>query len=134
MRFPRLSHQPPRRCGEAVDRRHQQRDVLWTRQAVVAVLDQGDDDIAAGQALGEAQAQLPRHRFVAQPVQQPYWHVERARVGTTREVPVEVVVNGVAVNSRNVNADGATRDVEFDVPLERSSWVTLRVLPSSYSM
>src|SRR5262249_5788527 len=28
----------------------------------------------------------------------PYWDVERARVGDTRKVPVEVVVNGVAVD------------------------------------
>ena len=26
--------------------------------------------------------------------QKPYWDVERARVGNTREVPVEIVVNG----------------------------------------
>jgi hypothetical protein len=27
--------------------------------------------------------------------QTPYWHLERARIGNTREVPVELVVNGV---------------------------------------
>jgi hypothetical protein len=26
--------------------------------------------------------------------QKPYWDVERARAGNTREVPVEIVVNG----------------------------------------
>ncbi|HEV2864276.1 MAG TPA: CehA/McbA family metallohydrolase [Pyrinomonadaceae bacterium] len=65
--------------------------------------------------------------------QTPYWDLERARVGTGREVPVEVVVNGRAVASRNVVADGAAREVAFEIPLERSGWVALRVLPSSHT-
>ncbi|HEX8502909.1 MAG TPA: CehA/McbA family metallohydrolase [Pyrinomonadaceae bacterium] len=65
--------------------------------------------------------------------QTPYWDLERARVAGTREVPVELVVNGRAVARRNVVADGAAREVSFDVPLGRSSWVALRVLPSSHT-
>jgi hypothetical protein len=65
--------------------------------------------------------------------QTPYWHVERARVGATREVPVEVVVNGKAVAVENIVADGAARDVSFDIEIERSSWVALRILPSSHT-
>jgi hypothetical protein len=63
----------------------------------------------------------------------PFWDIERARVGTGREVPVEVIVNGVAVAQKNIAADGALRDVSFDVPIERSSWVALRILPSSHT-
>ena len=37
---------------------------------------------------------------------QPYWDIERARSGNTREVPVEIVVNGKAVAKKNVLADG----------------------------
>ncbi len=29
--------------------------------------------------------------------QKPYWHIERARIGETRKVPVELIVNGQAV-------------------------------------
>ena len=65
--------------------------------------------------------------------QTPYWDVERARVGKTREVPVEVVVNGRPVFSKNVPADGSLRDFAVEVHLERSSWVALRVLPSSHT-
>jgi hypothetical protein len=65
--------------------------------------------------------------------QQPYWHIERARVGETREVPVEVIVNGYPVAKQNLLADGKTRDVAFDVPIARSSWVALRILPSSHT-
>ena len=31
--------------------------------------------------------------------QKPYWHVERARIGDTRKVPVELIVNGHAVET-----------------------------------
>jgi hypothetical protein len=65
--------------------------------------------------------------------EQPYWHIERARVGDTREVPVEVIVNGYPVARQNLVADGKLRDVAFDVPIERSSWVALRILPSSHT-
>jgi hypothetical protein len=65
--------------------------------------------------------------------QQPYWHLERARIGDGREVPVEVVVNGYPVARKQIVADGKTRDVSFEVPIERSSWVALRILPSSHT-
>jgi hypothetical protein len=65
--------------------------------------------------------------------QQPYWHIERARVGNTREVPLEVIVNGRPIARRNILADGRLREVSFDVPIERSSWVALRVLASSHT-
>src|SRR5439155_5207386 len=38
--------------------------------------------------------------------QQPYWHAERARIEGTRKVPVELVVNGHAVERREIVADG----------------------------
>lgn len=63
----------------------------------------------------------------------PYWHLERARIGSTREVPIEVIVNGIAVARKNTVADGTTRDITFDLPLEQSSWVALRVRASSHT-
>jgi hypothetical protein len=65
--------------------------------------------------------------------QKPYWDVERARIGNTRKVPVEVVVNGRVASRSEVDADGKLRDVEFNVPIERSSWVAMRILPSSHT-
>ncbi|HLQ36295.1 MAG TPA: CehA/McbA family metallohydrolase, partial [Planctomycetota bacterium] len=65
--------------------------------------------------------------------QQPYWHLERARIGANREVAVEVIVNGYPVARRNIVADGTVRDVAFDLELARSSWVALRILPSSHT-
>lgn len=63
----------------------------------------------------------------------PYWDVEQARVGTSRKVPVELVVNGVAVERTEVEADGVMREVKFTTRIERSSWLAVRVLPSSHT-
>ena len=49
--------------------------------------------------------------------QKPYWDVERARIGNSRKVPVEVVVNGSAVARKEIDADGQLRDVAFNVPV-----------------
>ena len=43
--------------------------------------------------------------MAGKPLDQPYyWHVERARVGNTRKVPVELVVNGKAVRASRKSA------------------------------
>ena len=63
----------------------------------------------------------------------PYWDIERARIGTTKEVPVEVIVNGVSVARKTIVADGMTRDVSFDVPIQQSAWVALRIRASSHT-
>jgi len=65
--------------------------------------------------------------------QKPYWHVERARIGKTRKVPVELIVNGEPVARKEVVADGKVRDVSFDFTPKRSCWVALRIFPSSHT-
>ena len=65
--------------------------------------------------------------------QKPYWHIERARIGQSREVKVELLVNGSPVASQNIAADGTLRPLTFDIDLQRSSWVALRILPSSHT-
>jgi hypothetical protein len=50
-------------------------------------------------------------RIAQSPVmQQPYWHIERARIGTTRKVRVELIVNGYAVDTMKLllTANGKT--------------------------
>src|SRR3954470_8101200 len=37
------------------------RDVLWARQAVIAVLDHGEDDVVGRQAVRQCEGVLPRH-------------------------------------------------------------------------
>ena len=65
--------------------------------------------------------------------EKPYWDLERARIGDTREVPVELVVNGEVVARKNVPADGQARDVAFDVAIDKSSWMAVRILPSAHT-
>ena len=64
---------------------------------------------------------------------QPYWSLERARIQETREVPVELILNGKPVARKNIRADGAVNDVAFDVTVDRSSWIALRILPASHT-
>ena len=80
--------------------------------------------------LGEKPDDVVRNRRVDQ---KPYWELERARVGNTRKVPLEVLVNGNVVATQEVVADGTMRDVAFDVKIEKSAWVALRILPSSHT-
>ncbi len=66
-------------------------------------------------------------------IQPPYWHIERARIGTSRRVPVELIINGQVVERTEVVADGQWNDVTFEAPIDQSSWVALRVMGSSHT-
>lgn len=79
-------------------------------------------------------ADKPRDEIRNKPLdQKPYWHIERARVGTTGKVPVELIVNGQAVEKQEIAADGTIHDLTFHHTPDRSSWVALRVFPSSHT-
>jgi hypothetical protein len=65
--------------------------------------------------------------------QKPYWSIERARVKATRQVPVELIVNGEAVDKKLIDADGTLNEVEFDYTPERSSWIAVRVFPAAHT-
>ncbi len=65
--------------------------------------------------------------------QPPYWDLERARIGTSRRVPVELIVNGVAVAKQDIVADGAWNNLTFEQALDKSSWVAVRILTSSHT-
>jgi hypothetical protein len=65
--------------------------------------------------------------------ERPYWDLERARISNTRTVPVEVVLNGHAVAKKALVADGSAQNLQFEVPVEESGWMALRILPSSHT-
>jgi hypothetical protein len=65
--------------------------------------------------------------------EKPYWSLERARIGNTRQVPVELIVNGKSVARQEVLADGKVHNVAFNVPINKSSWMAVRILPSSHT-
>jgi hypothetical protein len=65
--------------------------------------------------------------------QKPYWHVERARIDGTRKVPVELIVNGYPVETKQITADGKLNELTFDYTPTMSSWIAIRVFPSSHT-
>lgn len=63
----------------------------------------------------------------------PYWDIERSRIEKTRKVRAELIVNGIPVDTVEVNADGKVKDVQFSYLMVRSGWMALRIYPSSHS-
>lgn len=64
---------------------------------------------------------------------QPYWNIERSRIGKGRKLRVELIVNGNAVDTVEIIADGNWKDLNFNYRVERSSWIALRVFPSVHT-
>lgn len=63
----------------------------------------------------------------------PYWHLERCRIDRTRNVPVEIIANGDVVARSDLLADGSVRPMKFEIPLQKSAWVAVRILPSVHT-
>ena len=64
---------------------------------------------------------------------QPYWHIERARIGTSRKVRVELIVNGQPVDTSDLTADADWHDIKFKYTIDHSSWIALRIYPSCHT-
>src|SRR5207253_5822265 len=46
---------------------------------------------------------------------------------------VELIVNGIPVATKDVPADDKPHDIEFSVPLLKSSWIAIRHFPSMHT-
>lgn len=79
-----------------------------------------------GERPNETIRQAPLHH-------KPYWHVERARIEQSRQVPVEIIVNGYPAAKQVIEADGSTHELTIEVPIKQSSWVAARIFPSSHT-
>jgi hypothetical protein len=64
---------------------------------------------------------------------QSQWSPEYARLAASRDVAVEAIVNGHSVAVQRLTGDGTLRDLTFDIPIQRSSWVALRILGSAHT-
>jgi 3'-phosphoadenosine 5'-phosphosulfate sulfotransferase len=64
---------------------------------------------------------------------QPYWNIERSRVAKGRNVRVELIVNGIAVDTTEITADGGWKNISFQYEIEQSSWIALRIFPSAHT-
>ncbi len=69
----------------------------------------------------------------ASPYSKPYWHLERARIASTRNVPVDLLLNGYVVDSAEIDADGRLHHVHFNIVIHASSWIALRIYPSAHT-
>jgi hypothetical protein len=65
--------------------------------------------------------------------EQPYWSLERARIGTTQKVGVELLVNGQPVDTIEITADGKWKDMQFNYALQHSAWIAMRIYPSVHT-
>jgi hypothetical protein len=61
------------------------------------------------------------------------WNIERARHGVSRFVVIEVIVNGKAVASQQILADGSVQRIKMDIHMQRSGWVALRLMGGGHS-
>jgi hypothetical protein len=96
------------------------KQVVTIKAKVVANLPENQDEIDAA---------IARSRLT----EQPYWHIERARIGTTQKVRVELIINGKPVDTIEIKADANWKDVKFSYPIANSSWIALRIYPSSHT-
>ncbi len=86
--------------------------------------------VKAAALLGEQ----PDNSIRSRPLdKKPYWHVERARIGDTRNVPVELIVNGESVETQQIAADGSINALEFEYTPTISSWVAVRIFPAAHT-
>jgi hypothetical protein len=63
----------------------------------------------------------------------PEWHLERARIGSSRTVAVELIVNGKPVARIPIVADGSIVPLSWDIEITQSSWVAVRIFPSCHT-
>lgn len=103
-----------------------------TTRAAAMLAEKPDPAIRAQRGPADLASRKGDGRFEAN-YRRPYWTVERARIGDSRKVPIEVIVNGKPVERREIEANGILGDLSFDVPIERSSWVALRILPAAHT-
>ncbi|HEU4552001.1 MAG TPA: CehA/McbA family metallohydrolase [Chitinophaga sp.] len=99
-------------------------------------------DIKAPQALhisARVAAMLPEQQDAAgrhiaeRPLAAPYWHIEHARIGNSRKVAVELIVNGVPADTALITANGSWNNIQFTCTPQQSSWVALRILYSAHT-
>ena len=99
---------------------YSQKQTLTISAKVAAYLSEQQDEV--GEAIADRD-----------PTKQPYWHIERTRIGKSRKVAVELIVNGFPVDTTEITADGKLTDVRFTYSLSQSGWVALRIYPGAHT-
>ena len=89
--------------------------------------------VKAAAMLSETQDEAGKYIASRAPEQTPYWNIERARIGSSRNVFVELIVNGQSVEKQQIQADGNWQDLKFNYKIQKSSWIALRINSSSHT-
>ncbi len=97
-----------------------------TVKAKVAFAPQVPESVAYGTRMVEG-----KQRFTGDTVTLHGPRSDRWIAGGQRMV--ELVANGVVVASQSVPADGQTYDLEFQIPIQQSSWIALRCFPQLHT-
>ena len=92
-----------------------------------------DVSVRAVAYLDETQDKIGRVIASLAPNQSPYWHIERSRLGSSRQVKVELVANGMPVQEKVITADGNWNEVTFEHEISKSSWLAIRIHGSSHT-
>ncbi len=83
--------------------------------------------------LSEAQDEAGKYIATRAPEQPPYWNIERARIGSSRNINVELIVNGQPVEKQQITADGKWENLKFNYKIQKSSWIAVRINSSSHT-
>jgi hypothetical protein len=62
-----------------------------------------------------------------------YWSILNSRIGTSRKLNVELIVNGRPVDTAVIEGDGKINKLKFRHQAERSCWVAVRILGAAHS-
>jgi hypothetical protein len=89
--------------------------------------------VNAAAMLSETQYEQGRYIASQKPEQAPYWNIERARIGSSRNIDVELVANGVAVEKKTIAANGNWNSITFNYAIQQSSWVAVRINASAHT-
>lgn len=92
-----------------------------------------DITVKAAAYLNESQDEIGAIVASRNLYQSPYWHIERARIEASRKIPVELIVNGEAVEKQEITADGDWKHLKFNYKIEKSGWLAIRVYPSAHT-
>lgn len=62
-----------------------------------------------------------------------YWSIEWSRVGLSRNVLAELIINGKSVDTMVIVADGKINNISFNYKVEKSCWAAIRIWGSAHS-
>ncbi|NND34442.1 MAG: CehA/McbA family metallohydrolase [Saprospiraceae bacterium] len=108
---------------------------LGSSGSLLSLKDAGTVNVTLNAAAFLNQQQDEAGRVIGQlnPYQSPYWHIERSRINESRQVAVELIVNGEVIDQQEITADGHWNNLKFNCELSQSSWIAIRIPYSSHT-